>query len=388
MKELHEIVAAWRALAASETAVQTQAAVLATVVKVEGSSYRRAGARMLILPDGRHVGSISGGCLERHVVERAWWLTERDGAVVCRYDTSADEDAQWAFGLGCNGVVHVLLERLYDARTAQMALLGEVLDGMQAVAMAVVIASGGRQESGADVPRVGERLLCAADGGICGDWADAELQARVTADLALTLQAQCSRYRRYAVAGAHIEVWLEVVSPPQRLLVFGAGHDAVPLVQLAHGLGWHVTVADGRAHYVRRERFPEADRVVLAPADDPLRHCAPDAGTAVVVMTHSVEQDRAVLARLLPDPPRYVGQLGPRVRTERMLCEIRQASAGVVLQTERLHYPVGLDIGADNPQEIALAIVAEIRAVLAGRSGVALHGRPGTIHERTGVLAE
>lgn len=377
MKERHEIVAAWHARATEPGGTE---AVLATVVKVEGSSYRRAGARMLIFADGRSVGTISGGCLESHVIKRAWWLTEAAGAKVCRYDTTADEDAQWAFGLGCNGVVHVLLERLSAGRNdAQLEALRVVRDELRAAATAVVI-----DVRGCPVG-VGERLVMFPDGRCEGRFGNAEFGKRVTDDLAAAMHERRSQHRRYPVDGGEVEVFLECVSPPLKLVVFGAGHDAVPVVHFAKRLGWHVTVADGRAHYARRERFPEADEVLVTNPGSPLDGCGVTADAAVVVMTHSVDQDRELLRRLLRNPPRYVGQLGPRSRTERLLGEIGALGAAEVdLFAEALHYPIGLDIGADNPEDIALAIVGEIRAVLGNRSGAMLRHRRGTIHARQG----
>lgn len=377
MKEEHEIVAAWHACA---TAPGGSEAVLATVVKVEGSSYRRAGARMLIFADGQSIGTISGGCLESHVIKRAWWHTEATGAKTCRYDTSSDLDAQWAFGLGCNGIVQVLLERvLSGSNDAQLRVLRVVRDEMRAAATAVVI-------DVRDCPiRIGERIVLFPDGRREGKFSNIELGRRIADDLAAVLHGRCSQYRRYPVCGGEVEVFLECILPPLRLVVFGAGHDAVPVVHFAKQLGWHVIVADGRAHYARRERFPEADEVLVTNPGNPLDGCGVTADAAVVVMTHSVDQDRELLRHLLRKPPLYVGQLGPKVRTERLLGEIGcNGAAEMGISADALHYPIGLDIGADNPQEIALAIVGEIRAVFGDRSGAKLRHRIGSINVRQG----
>lgn len=372
MKEVPALLESWRRLCDAG-----EEAVLATVVKVEGSSYRSPGARMLIDSNGGYIGTISGGCLESHVIKRAWWLTGATGATVCRYDTTADEDAQWAFGLGCNGVVHVLLERLSGGRNdAQLEALRVVRDEMRPAATAVVI------DARDCAVGIGERMVMFPDGRCEGQFGDAALGKPIARDLALVLHERSSQHLRYPVDGGEVEVFLECVSPPPRLVVFGAGHDAVPVVHFAKQLGWHVTVADGRAHYARRERFPDADEVRVTNPDNPLDGCGVTADVAVVVMTHSVDQDRELLRRLLRKPPRYVGQLGPRSRTARLLGEIGSAGADEgALFVDALHYPIGLDIGADNPEEIALAIVGEIRAVFAGRLGTKLRHRSGeSIH--------
>ena len=358
MNEIPRILEAWQhALDAGEEAV------LATVVRIAGSSYRKPGVRMLITADGRNVGTVSGGCLERHLIERAWWLTEA-GAVLCRFDTRADEDAQWAFGLGCNGEVHILLERVGAHRARdEFDAVCSVRETMRPAATAVVIAA----DAGCGA-QVGERLVVMPDGALVSRVEDPALAARMAA--MLHEDGRWPRYRRLACGAGSVEVACERLMPPQRLVVFGAGHDAVPLVAFAKALGWHVSVADCRAQHARRARFPAADRVTVIAPDTTLEACGVTPEAAVVVMTHSIEQDRALLARLLAVPRPYVGQLGPMERTERMLCEIRDAGCATLF-TDGLHYPVGLDIGADNPEEIALAIVAEIRAHFAGRAEAA-----------------
>lgn len=355
MKEIPLILQAWQcALDAGEEAV------LATVVRIAGSSYRKPGARMLVTADGRNIGTVSGGCLERHLVERAWWLTG-NGATLCRFDTRADEDAQWAFGLGCNGEVHILLERVGAGRVRdEFDALCAVRETMRPAATAVVIAV----DEGC-AAHVGERLVVMPDGARVSRVGDPALA--VLMEAGLREDGRWPRYQRFTRDTGSVEVAFERLVPPQRLVVFGAGHDAVPLVACAKALGWHVSVADGRAHHARRERFPNADRVSVIGPHTTLEACGVTPEAAVVVMTHSIEQDRALLARLLATPRPYVGQLGPMERTERMLCEIR-ATSDAPLYLDNLHYPVGLDIGADNPEEIALAIVAEIRAHFAGRA--------------------
>lgn len=371
MKEIPQILEAWqRATTAGEEAV------LATVVRIAGSSYRKPGARMLVTADGRSFGTVSGGCLERHLVERAWWLTS-SGATLCRFDTRTDEDAQWAFGLGCNGEVHILLERVGAGRAHdEFDALCAVRETMRPAVTAVVIAA----DEGC-ATSVGERLLRMPDGLLVSRVHDPALAALMVR--ALHEDGCWPRYRRFSCGMGSVEVAFQRIVPPQRLMIFGAGHDAVPLVACAKALGWHVSVADGRAQYARRARFPDADQVRVIGPQTTLEACGVTPESAVVVMTHSIEQDRKLLARLLATPRPYVGQLGPMERTERMLCEIR-ATSEAPLFTEGLHYPVGLDIGADNPEEIALAIVAEIRAHFAGRA----EGANGSLRRARQVIAQ
>ncbi|MDR3426930.1 XdhC family protein [Silvimonas sp.] len=349
--------------------------VLATVVKVENSAYRRPGARMLVCADGQHAGTVSGGCLESEIVRKAWWLTSGGAPVVCRYDTGAGAEAQWAFGLGCNGAINILLEHV-DKHSPQLHWLRQVAELRRPAACAVVIA-----RTGIGSVDVGQRLFITADGTQVGELSDRNLQIRVFADLAQALTTGSSRQYAYFVDGGEVEFFLEVIVPPPQLVIFGAGLDAVPLAQMAHDLGWHVTVADGRSHFARADRFPMADQVIVADLDDALPDCGVTRQSVVVLMTHSYEQDQRLLEQLLEVQPRYIGQLGPRSRTERMLDEIgARSKARTLIDAGVLHYPVGLDIGADNPQEVALAILAEIKAAISGRDGGMLLRRSGAIH--------
>lgn len=357
-------------------------AVLATVVKVEGSAYRRPGARMLIPLYGGTVGTISGGCLESEVAKKAWWLTDAGEPVIRRYSTAAqdddDQDAALTFGLGCNGTVHVLLERHSTEKPLPVfELLRRVRESGRAGVLATVIAS----YRNARV-RVGERLSLHPDAGDGGRLLDPALDARVRADLRDTLALDRSSLRRYRDAHGEVEVFCEYLAPQRRLVIFGAGHDAQPLVHMAKLLDWHVSVIDGRAHFARAERFAEADAVLQVDTAAPYALHALTDGALVAVMTHSYSQDRHWLGGALHGNPVYIGQLGPRERTERLLAEIA-AQGGDLLALERLHYPIGLDIGGDTPESVATAILAEMTAALNRRDGGMLKHRQAAIHAQT-----
>ncbi len=331
MKELAEIVAAWETVRA-----EGGEALLATVVGVSGSTYRRPGARMLLSREGRLAGSVSGGCLEGDILQKAWWRTEAGAAIVTYDSTDADEDVVWGFGLGCNGVVQVLLERVSPDRPGPLNALATVLRERIPQTITTVTAS--------DNPAV--PLGTAPQG-----WTPPE----------------------------GVTVFQETVQPPAPLVIFGAGQDALPLVRLAKEIGWHVTVADTRGTRARPERFALADCVCLGWPES----IEIDERTAVVVMTHNYPDDRRVLQALLLSEAGYIGQLGPRVRTERLLAEI--ADDGLFVTEEmrsRFHAPIGLDLGADNPEEIALSIVAEIQAARTGREGGSLRNRRAPLHAR------
>ena len=366
MNELDAIVKAWKAGPEA-----TCGAVLTTVVHVKGSAYRRPGARMLILADGTRIGTVSGGCLENDVSKKAWWFTESGEAVVRVYDTTSGEDAVWEFGLGCSGFVHVLFERLDRADTQEML---RFLDANRAARRGVVVATviGANDGGGA---RVGDRLLV-DNAGVCGGGlADSALAAEVLSHAreAYVTQKSCLLHV------ASCDVFVEWCGPPLALVIFGAGHDAIPLVRVAKEMGWHVTVADGRPAYANARRFPEADCVVLLNRSDLLAGISIARGSAVVMMTHNYAIDEQLLKRILPAKPRYLGLLGPHSRADKLFAEWGQPAHGI-----DVHAPVGLDLGGDTPESIALAIAAEIQASFAGRFGGMLKYRHGAIHNRAG----
>ncbi len=378
MNELQAIVDAYK-----DARARNEPAILATVVAVEGSTYRRPGARMLLVEgDGWAAGSISGGCLESDVAKKAWWRTESGKPVLVTYDSrSADEDIAWGFGLGCNGVVRVLLERLGpEADGDHLAFVAHCLQCGEPGVLCTVF-----QADGEAAAPVGARLLLGANGAASGALTSAGFAAPLLADARRVLASGVSETQVYlAPNGGTAIVFLEAVLPPVPLVVFGAGHDAVPLARLARELGWNVTVVDTRAVRPHPERFPGANAVVAC-APDAVAARVPLTGRSVaVVMTHNYHDDGALLQTLLASPARYVGVLGPRRRTERLLADL--AADGHVFDAETalrtLRAPVGLDLGADNPAEIALSIVAEIQATLAGRAGGPLSDRQGPIHAR------
>ncbi len=355
--------------AADDAARRGVASVLATVVRVSGSAYRRPGARLLLCPDGPRVGLISGGCLEGDVAKKAWWRTE-GGPTVVRYETGAEADGEWAFGLGCNGVVDVLLERITpDEPPGFLPFLRNGLSTRRPGVLARVIQG----------PGVGNWLTDDGE-SVAHNFADAALAAAAARGAADALEAGRSDYAKIGPA----EVVFEVVRPPLAFVVCGAGPDAVPVVALAKQLGWHVTVCDPRGPTAPRGRFPLADDVVTCPPDAVAAHVWLELGGAAVVMSHNQGDDRRFLRGLLDSPVGYVGVLGPRRRTDALLGEL--AADGFTPTPDRLarlYAPVGLDLGADTPAEIALAIVAEARAALAGRDAGSLRHRTGPIHSRT-----
>lgn len=357
MKELAQILHILR--------TTTTPSVLATLVKVEGSSYRRVGARLLWSPEEKRFGSISGGCLEEDLIERARQVWRSGESQTVIYDTTAENDLVWGVGLGCHGVVRVLLERL-ERLPSSWEFAQAAWSRRQPVVAASVY------ETSAAL--AGGLLGIFTHSGDCGA---ASANAELRREAAAALEAGRSRHVRIQDA----EVFLEHIPPPVSLHIYGAGDDAVPLARLASELGWKISVADPRRAFATRERFPIADRVeVITPEN--LGELAFDPWSVTVVMTHHYRFDLPLLRQLLPYRLPYLGLLGPKKRADRILADL--GNSGAVIGADQrihLHAPVGLDLGGGTPEEVALAIVAEILAVTNARDARPLRERSRPIHE-------
>jgi xanthine dehydrogenase accessory factor len=313
--------------------------VLATLVAVEGSSYRRRGARMLICDGQRRIGSISGGCLEEDLLERSKRVAATGRAELVHYDTSQENDLLWGTGTGCHGVVRVLLECI-SSRPEWVGVVAANLLAGQPTRLDVV-------------------------------WESPE------GPLGTALSDPLNGAHRDGQAG----VFEDIVEAATELAIFGAGDDAQPLARIACEMGWRVTVADPRPARPTPGRFPGVAAWVLGPADELVSRASPRQGSLAVVMTHHYRHDLPLLRDLLPIPLAYLGLLGPRARAEKILSDL--GTEGVVLtpaMKARLRAPVGLDLGADGPEEVALSIMAEMKAVVAGRDGRPLRERTLPIH--------
>ncbi len=374
MKELQSIIDASRAI--EQRGVQ---AALATVVNVAGSTYRRPGARMLIAADGQTIGSVSGGCLERDVLNQAQRVLQSNTARVVSYDSTSEDDIVLEFNLGCNGIVDVLIEPLHhNGIQSVVEFLADCLEHRQAGVVATVFGVEGHMKAA-----IGNRVMLSAHQPAIHDIGDEDLVEAICRDSRRALGSGRPKVTRYEMPTGRAEVFIEVIHPPVPLVIFGAGQDAIPLVRFAKELGWHVTVIDPRPGHAIRQRFPLADTLIVCRPQEVHEHIKIHRGTVAVVMTHHYLHDADLLKVLLPLPLRYLGLLGSKRRTQRLLHEARKER---VLLGQRslglIHSPIGLDIGADTPEEIALAVAAEIQAVLAGRLGGMLRIREGPLHDQ------
>jgi xanthine/CO dehydrogenase XdhC/CoxF family maturation factor len=332
--------------------------VLATVVATAGSTYSKAGAQMLISGSGQFRGLLSGGCLEGDLTEHAREVLASGEARIVSYDMrNRDEDELWGLGLGCDGSIDIFLQALGPAYEPFAAIARRVA-ARRASTICTVLAS--------PLPdlRPGATLI-AGDGPVDRDGVpDACAEAVEGVCAARASRGGAARERLTLAGGAEIEVLAAVVPAPARLLLLGAGPDVVPLVRIARELGWYVTVADHRPAYVERMRDSVDEALLVEPAR--LRNrLDPAAFDAAVIMSHHLRSDREYLRSLAGTDLPFIGLLGPRARRERLLGDLGPAGPAVA---DRLYGPVGLDLGADTPQGIALAIAAQVQAVLKGRS--------------------
>lgn len=350
---------------------------LATIVAVRGSTYRRPGARLLVPETGEPIGNISGGCLEGDVADVAKIVMAGGEARLASFDLTADDEVVWGWGLGCNGALEVFVEPA-DKAASVTGALRRALEEERPLAVITVL------ESDVDGIERGDRVLVHPDGSREGSLGDGEADG-VAVDRALRAQSEGeSSTEEISLTDGTVRAFFEVLEPPLRLLVCGAGHDAIPVVRFAASLGWRPVVVDDREAFLNGERFPEAAGFVHV--DRPLK-AAEAAGTddrdCVVVMSHNYLRDRDYLRSFLDSAVAYIGTLGPRARLDRLLTDLQEDG---VRATEsdlaRIHGPAGLDIGGEGPEEIAWAIIAEVLAARRGRPAGFLRDRPGPIHDR------
>lgn len=372
MKEFNAIVAEYGKIDFSKSK-----AALATVVKVRGSSYRSPGARMLITDDGRWVGSISGGCLEGDALRKARKVILERQAMTVTYDTREESNQNLGIGLGCNGVIDVLIEPIDHTDATNPARVFEKFTGTrEPVALATVFNS----TTGAVN---GEKVLIGEHGTLHHSIGNDGLLKQVQRDLHQLFDTKKSETRKYNYGGETVEVYLELIQPNISLIIFGGGFDARPVSQLAKSLGWDVSVTDECVAHIAPVFFPDADKLSLCSRTYIDRDFDVTPYTACVLMSHNYEYDRDVLRTLLKTPTPYIGMLGPRKRFDKMCDEFKAEGIEVTSDDiHRIHSPIGLDIGAEAPDEIAIAIIAEIQGKFTCRSGGFLKYREGPIHQR------
>jgi xanthine dehydrogenase accessory factor len=332
-------VSSAREIRAILAALRSGPAALATLVKIQGSSYRRPGARCLIRSDGRVFGSISGGCLEEDIRLRAQQVLQTGQPQVAIYDTADENDLLWGTGMGCQGKVWVLIERLPEQLPPWVAALRENFFARRSTALSVVYDAATKRSLGTYLR---DELLHADPAGI----------------------------------------FAEEISTPPHVIIFGAGDDAIPLVAILQQLGWYIVVCDSRESYLTAERFSLVDERHHALLEFCANSKLLDATAHVVIMTHRYSEDLAVLRALNSRPGAYLGILGPKRRTDRLLTELANSDSALSPQWRKhLFAPVGLDLGGGAAESVALSIAAELHARHANRTPLHLREKTQPIHE-------
>ncbi len=354
MKEIQEILKRIDSLSPKENAV------LATVIDVKGSSYRLPGAKMLILQNGESFGTVSGGCLEADVMQRAETVMKTGETQIFTYDTTTNEDSVFGFNMGCRGVIRILLEPIRD--NPYVDFLRDCFHGNPGVSATLLT-----QE------KLGQRFFLSESRTL-----EAKNEA-IDATAKEVLARSVSQINEFDFG----EVFFEYLSPPVKIKIFGAGADAVPLAEIAKDIGWHVTVVDHRQSLANETRFKNPDSIIISRPEDISKNLSLDHDSVAVVMTHNYDHDKIILEALFKSNLKYIGLLGPKIRTGNILRELREK--GVEMSAKNLnalHAPVGLDTGAQMPETIALAILAEIQASLSHRKGGFLKDRKESIYGR------
>lgn len=377
MKEIKDIIRSF-----DEAQQQGRQTALATVVHLDGSSYRRPGARMLITDEGQLTGAISGGCLEGDALRKALLVMSQQRSMLVTYDTMDEDDAKFGIGLGCNGIIQVLIEPINpDEPNNPIQLLRTVAEKREKAVVVTLFSLENKKDT-----QPGTRLLLKEN---YQQERNTPLKDILVKDGMKTLQDGRTLFRTYQSESQSLTAFIELVEPAVSLIAIGAGNDVIPVIAMAEILGWETTVIDGRPAYAKKERFVSSCQVLVSKPENVISQIEIDDRTVFVLMTHNYNYDMAMLHQLLLKNVIYVGMLGPKKKLDRVLGELRDQ--GVNFTEEQLasvHSPVGLDIGAETSEEIALSILSEIKAVLSGKQGLSLHSNTGSIHSRSELAIE
>jgi xanthine/CO dehydrogenase XdhC/CoxF family maturation factor len=381
MKELVEIINQTKQLQLNEKGV------LATVVGLVGSGYRRPGARMLIKETGETFGTVSGGCLEADVLEHAKDVWRTNQAKVITYDTTKNEDSVFGLGMGCRGEIRILLEN------AQSNPVFDFLDDCFAQRKSGAIATLINKPENFSYS-TGTKFFFRPTEPLKTNFNEENPPAEdwfqnLLSDLFAYFPnknvfpfADLSQTKCYLTPSGEVEFFIEPVKLPLKLFIFGSGYDAIPLLELADKIGWQVIVIDHRQAWATKERFPQAQEIIVEKAENLPRETFFDENAAAVLMTHNYERDRETFRVLHSIPLNYIGALGPKKRTEKILKEL--SFDGINFneqQLEKIYAPIGLDIGAENPEDIAIAIISELCAVLSNHKAGFLRDKQSGIHQ-------
>ena len=372
MKEIKAIIKAY-----DEADKASVGLALATVVRVEGSSYRRTGARMLIMDNGIWVGGISGGCLEGDALKRAQLAIRKSTPTLITYDTTEDDPYQIGVGLGCNGIIDVLLTPLnVNDKNNPVEVLKRCVEASRETHILITITKLSRDWEGVKEGEV-IKYIDVSNLKILGDdLVVQELNKAVSAQISIGHSAP---YYLELGDGRKLGCFIEILPPEISMILMGHQYDVYPLSRLIKEMGWRLTIV-AEPQKINQHIVTIADEVV--PSAN-FQNIFIDNYTAIILMAHDYKTDKNNLPKALATVAPYIGMLGPRIRSEKIWRELTEE--GKIDPTEnmdRIHAPVGLDIGAVTPEEIALSLIAEVKAALSGRDGTFLRLRTTVIHNR------
>ena len=374
MKEIREIINAYNKAKKNEKRL-----ALATLVHLNGSSYRRPGARMIVDEEGQLTGAISGGCLEGDALRKAVFCIHTQTPKLVVYDTSDEEDATIGIQLGCSGIIQVLFEPIDEHNPLNpIELLKKTIHKRQNTVLVTLYAS---QIKKGDT--VGTSMLLEDSGEFHNNSTFQFVPEPLMQDIKETLTVKKSSFKSYQQNDNTFNAFLSFISPPISLVIVGAGNDAIPLQSIAETLGWEVTIVDGRHTYAKIERFSSACQIIVSKPEQVLQQIPIDDKTVFVLMTHNYNYDYAILKALLGKNIPYIGALGPKKKLDNMINDLK--AENIILNEKQkniLYGPVGLELGAETPAEIALSITAEIMSVMNNKKGGSLRNLLTEIHPR------
>jgi xanthine dehydrogenase accessory factor len=371
MKEINEIIKAYKT--AQSLGLKT---ALATVVKVDGSSYRQPGARMLVTEKGNITGAISGGCLEGDALRKALLTIQQQQNKLITYDTNQPDDEEFGLQLGCNGVVHILFEFI-DPEQAHnpITLLEKAIHNRKETLVITVFSLNKAQHQLGTIAIVRESIFHSAN-------TYNTYKHKLMPIVSIAVKEKKTIITELKNELSNEYVILQYLPVPLSLVIVGAGNDAMPVVAAADIVGWHITVVDGRSSHAQAHRFPKAHEVLVANPQELIKTIKIDEASYFVLMTHNYNYDLALLKLLLNQPVAYIGMLGPKAKFNRMISDLLVEGIEIAAnKMATIFSPVGLDIGGETAEEIALSIIAEIKAVSSNRNGGILRSTNKKIHD-------
>lgn len=368
MKEFKAIIAAYEI-----AKFKHQKTALATVVQVDGSAYRRPGARMLVSESGELTGAISGGCLEGDALRKAQTVIFQQESMLVTYDTTDEDDQKFGIGLGCNGIIQILIEPIVGSNLSNPIELLKLAVQDRIESTLVTVFSLKHSKSA----QIGTLFLWKQGIGI-GNYQTLEQNLWKNIQEELTNRAHPLSVIYAYPEFDEINIFYERIEPAIRILLFGAGNDTIPIAKLADLLGWEVVLVDGRTSHANKIRFPTVQKIIISPAIEAQNHLDIDGMTIALLMTHNFEYESIILESLKDFNLPYIGILGPKKKGLKLLERLEQK--GIQFPLTTIYSPTGLDIGAEGSEEIALAVFAEIKAVLSKKDPIFLRDKIGPIH--------